>query len=122
MTLIDTSSWVEQLRSKGDPLIRSRVESLLHTGQAAWCAVVRLELWAGVGSDEERAILRAYTQELPDLPITDEVWEEGCALASRCRKTGRTAPASDLLIAACARYHEVQIETADAHFEFLMKL
>ncbi|HEY2799537.1 MAG TPA: PIN domain-containing protein [Chthoniobacterales bacterium] len=122
MTLIDTSSWVEQLRASGDAAVRARVETLLQTGRAAWCAVVRLELWAGVGNEKERTTLRAYAQELPELLIDDEVWEEACKLASRCRAAGKSAPASDFLIAACARHHRVPVEAADAHFDFLMQL
>jgi hypothetical protein len=122
MTLIDTSAWVEQLRALGDAAVRTRVELLLQTGQAAWCAAVRLELWAGVGNEKERTTLRAYEQELPEFPIDDQVWEEACNLAGRCRQAGKTAPASDILIAACARHHRVEVETADAHFEFLMQL
>jgi hypothetical protein len=122
MTLVDTSSWVEQLSATGNLTVRARVELLLQTGQAAWCAAVRLELWAGAGNEKERATLRAYEQELPELPIDDQVWEEACELASRCRKGGKSAPASDILIAACARHHRVEVETADAHFEFLTSL
>lgn len=122
MTLIDTSSWVEQLRSTGQPAVRERVEHLLQSGRAAWCGMVRLELWAGVGGDRERQTLQAYENHIPELGITDEVWEEACELASRCRKAGKSAPASDILIAACARHHRVPVETADAHFDFLMKL
>ena len=122
MKLIDTSAWVQQLRAKGDAAIREKVENLLRTGHAAWCPIVRLELWAGVGNETERATLRAYEQELPEFSIDDMVWEEACDLASKSRKVGKTAPSSDILIAACARHHGVEIESADAHFEFLMKL
>lgn len=122
MTIIDTSAWIEQLRAKVDLAVRARVESLLQAGQAAWCAAVRLELWAGAGNEKERATLRVYEQELPEFAIDDQVWEEACELASRCRKAGKTAPSSDLLIAACARHHGVELETADIHFEFLMRL
>jgi predicted nucleic acid-binding protein len=122
MKLVDTSSWVHQMRHKGDPTIRARVESLLQSGQAAWCPPVRLEIWAGVGNDTERRVLTVYEQRLPELPITDEVWQEACELADRCRKAGKTAPANDILIAACARHHEVELEAADSHFDFLMLL
>lgn len=122
MTLIDTSSWVEALRRMGNEQTRARVRGLVENGQAAWCAMVRLELWAGVGSEQERKTLRDFENHIPDLGITDEVWEEACELAGRCRRTGKTTPTSDILIAACARHHGVEVETADAHFEFLMKL
>ncbi len=122
MTLIETSSWIHALRRTGDDQIRRRVRGLVENGQAAWCAMVRLELWAGVGDEQERKVLANFRDHIPDLRIDAEVWEEACELAGRCRKAGKTAPSSDILIAACARHHEVQIETADAHFEFLMEL
>jgi len=122
MKLVDTSSWVHQIRRRGDPLVRARVEQLLRAGEAAWCPVVRLELWAGVGSDADRELLRAYRQRLPELPLTDAVWEEACDLADRCRRAGKTAPPHDILIAACARHHGVEIEHDDIHFNLLSQV
>ena len=107
---------------RGDLEVRQRVVTLLATGQAAWCALVRLELWAGVRDEKERKILREYEQVIPELDITPEVWDEACALSNRCRKAGKTAPNTDYLIAACARHHKVSVESADAHVTFLMKL
>jgi predicted nucleic acid-binding protein len=122
MILIDTSSWIHQMRERGDLEVRQRVVTLLATGLAAWCALVRLELWAGVHDEKERKVLREYEQVIPELDITSEVWDEACALSNRCRKAGKTAPNTDYLIAACARHHKVSVESADAHFTFLMKL
>ncbi|HMP76156.1 MAG TPA: PIN domain-containing protein [Kiritimatiellia bacterium] len=122
MILIDTSLWVHQMRRKGDPAKRQRVENLLLSGEAAWCPMIRLELWAGVGNDRERAILKEYEQVIPEFSIDDEVWQEACELAERCRRAGKTAPATDLLIAACARRHKVALEHADRHFDLLGKL
>lgn len=122
MILIETSSWIHALRRTGDDKIRGRVRRLVENGQAAWCAMVRLELWAGVGDEQERKVLSNFEGHIPDLRINEEVWEEARELAGRCRKAGKTAPSSDILIAACARHHGVEIETADAHFDFLMNL
>lgn len=122
MKLVDTSSWIHQLRRRGNPVVRARVESLLAAGEAAWCAPVRLELWAGVGIDPERQVLRTYEAVLPDLPITEDVWSESRDLADRCRRAGIRASAMDLLIAACARHHRVDVETADDDFAPLLKL
>ncbi|MCX7827227.1 MAG: PIN domain-containing protein [Verrucomicrobiae bacterium] len=122
MKLVDSSCWVHCLRSRGDRQIVTRVRSLVTSGEAAWCAMVRLELWAGAGSENDRRVLREFEQTMPELPISEEVWEEACELADRCRRAGKTAPAHDVLIAACARHHGVELEHADSHFEFLMKL
>ena len=83
---------------------------------------IRLELWNGVGDENDRRILRDFEQTLPELPVTDEVWTEAYTLAGRCRKAGKTAPAIDVLIAACARHHGVDLEHADSHFDFLMTM
>ena len=119
MILVDTSSWVHQIRAKGDAAVRMRVEALLSAGTAAWCAQVRLELWAGVRSDQDRKLLRDYERVLPDLPTTDAVWAQACELGDRARRAGISAGAGDLLIAACSRVHGVDLECADSDFDLL---
>lgn len=122
MKLIDTSSWVHALRKSGSEAIRLRVQELLESGEAAWCPVVRLELWNGVGSDRDRKALRALEAVLPELPMSRTVWEYAYDLADRCRRHGRTAPMPDLLIGACARVHGVDLEHDDRHYDWLMTL
>ena len=73
MKLVDTSSWVEQLRRGGDETVRERVEALLTTGEAAWCPVVRLELWNRARGDRERKVLRQMEKEITSLEIGAEV-------------------------------------------------
>lgn len=122
MKLVDTSAWVQQIRRRGDPGVRDRVNTLLSNGEAAWCDLVRLELWNGVGSEKDRRILQDYEASLPKLPITPAVWEEARKLADRCRKAGKAVPATDVLIAACALHHGLEIEHRDEHFELLMEM
>ena len=122
MKLIDTSCWVHQIRARGEPAIRLRVEHALTAGTAAWCAQVRLELWAGARSDHDRKLLRDYEQVLPDLAITDQVWALACDLGDRARRAGISVGAGDLLIAACARVYRAELEHADADFDLLSSL
>ena len=110
------------MREKGDPVVRARVEALLRAGEAAWCAMVRLEISAGIGNERERQALRAYAAVIPELPIDAGVWQAACDLAGRARRAGKTVPPSDILICACARQHGVAIEYADAHFDMLAAL
>jgi predicted nucleic acid-binding protein len=120
--LVDTSSWVHQIRKRGDPTVRARVEALLSAGTAAWCPQVRLELWAGVRSDQDRKILHDYEKVLPEFPITEAVWRLAYELGDRGRQAGISPGAGDLLIAACARHHAVELEHADADFDRLARL
>ena len=122
MILIDSSCWIHTLRRKGDPAIAGKVLAYMQQGQAAWCPMVRIELWNGVGSEEDRAILRQMEQTIPELNVDDKVWQEATELADRCRRAGKTVPATDLIIAACARRHQVPLEHADRHFDTLAQL
>ena len=120
--LVDSSLWVHQLRKGGDPAKRDRVNALLESGEAAWCPVVRLELWRGVTNDAERKTLRRYESLLPDSEISAEVWNRSIQLADRGRVFGVTVPLADLLIFACAKIHGLDVAHDDAHFDELAKL
>jgi len=122
LSLIDTSAWTQALRRNGDPVIRSRVESLWAGGQTAWCDAVRLELWNGVRGEKERQKLTELEMLLPSLPINADVWRMSCELAAKARASGLNVPAVDLIICSCARHHSVAIEHADRHFELLLAL
>ncbi len=122
MVLIDTSAWIHALRPDGDHEVKEQVASLLESGQAATCAMVRLELWNGARGDHEKRVIRDLERELPDLEIAPQVWRGACALARAARKSGQTIPATDLLIAACGRYHGVEILHDDAHFAAIQRM
>ena len=120
--LVDSSLWVHQLRKNGDAVKRDRVNALLENGEAAWCPVVRLELWRGVTNDGERKTLRRYEALLPDYEMSADVWTRSIQLADIARASGVTVPLADLLIFACAKVHGLEIAHDDTHFDELSKL
>ena len=120
--LVDSSLWVHQLRKSGDPAKRDRVNTLLESGEAAWCPAVRLELWRGVTNDAERKTLRHYEASLPDYEVSAEVWQRSIQLADRARASGVTIPLADLLIFMCVRVHGLELAHDDTHFDELTKL
>ena len=122
MKLVDTSSWIEQLRKDGNPVVRERVESLLLAGEACWCPIIRLELWNGARGEREKVALTEMAQEIPVLEIDEPVWNKAFSLARQAREKGITVPASDLLVAACARHHGVALEHSDSHFDLIASL
>jgi predicted nucleic acid-binding protein len=117
--LVDTSAWIHGLRPDGDSAIAERVQALLASGDAAWCPLIRLELWNGARGPHEQRVLRDMERDLPELEISQEVWSLANAMARGARKQGKTVPASDILIAACARHHGAELVHADSHFEVL---
>lgn len=117
--LIDSSSWIHLLRPHGDKVVRARVEAILQAGDAAWCPMVRLELWNGAGSAQEKKVLREFARLLPELTMDAPVWNLACDLARAARTAGVSVPATDLTIAACARHHGAGLEHSDSDFDLL---
>jgi hypothetical protein len=119
LILVDTSSWIHLLRPTGDRSVRERVQRALEAGEACWCSIVRLELWNGAGGAREKKVLRDFERVLPELFINEDVWSSAYALARGARAAGVSVPATDLLIAACARYYQVDLEQSDSDFALL---
>lgn len=122
LVLVDTSAWTRALRRTGDPVIRERVQDLLDSGTAAWCEVVRLELWNGVRGDSERQALLLLEASVPVLAITTVVWAEAVRISRQARSTGLNVPTLDLVIFACAKIHNARIEHVDRHYDLLARL
>jgi hypothetical protein len=119
MTLVDTSAWVEALRKNGRAEFKERVKALMQAQEAAACEMVLLELWNGVQGDEEKKSLAAIERHVKLLPLTSDVWKSAYELARQSRVRGLTIPATDLLVAACARCNGAELYHNDSHFSLL---
>ena len=122
MKLIDSSSWIHALRKSGDSCIRKRVQDLLLSDEAAWCHIIRVELWRGAKEKAEVGYLKELEANLTLLPLNLDVWNAACKLGQMCRKNGKPVPTTDIIIFACAITHEVEIEHCDKHMDTLLKL
>lgn len=116
MKLVDTSSWIEYLRGR-DNAVAERVRDLMREDEAALCEMVLVELWNGARGDAEKRVLRDLQEVLPVLPINPAVWLAAMTLARKCRDSGVTAPAADVVIAAGAFHHGAELEHCDGHFD-----
>ena len=121
MKLVDTSAWVEYLRP-GFSEIGDRVESLILGDEVACCDMVLLELCNGARGLAEKRKLQQMKDTANLLETTPEVWQLAHRLAMLCREKGKTVPATDILIAACASHHQVELEHCDKHFDHLLPL
>ncbi|MBU3664289.1 MAG: PIN domain nuclease [Chthoniobacterales bacterium] len=121
MTLVDTSSWVEYLRER-DSEVGDRVEMLVLSGNAAWCDMTLVELWHGVRGSNEKRHLAEMEKEIGRVPVDPQTWRMASRLALRCREKGLTVPSSDIVIAACALAHCLDLEHCDKHFDRILAL
>ena len=90
--MIDTSSWIDAMRRDGDPEIKARVVALVREGTAAWCDIVRLELWNGLRGTAERKQMEELEVDVINLPTSDAVWETGCAGQPTVETASETTP------------------------------
>lgn len=121
MKLVDTSSWIDYLRSL-DTDTSKRVELLVLEEQAAWCDVTLVELWNGVRGAKEKRDLADLEKEITLLPVDTDVWRTARRLAVGCRDAGLTVPMADIVIAACAKVNAVELEHCDRHFEKILQI
>jgi len=121
MKLIDTSSWVEYLRGR-ESEAGDNVETLVLSGEAAWCDITLVELWHGVRGAKEKRELTEMENEINRIPVDAAVWRLASKLALRCREKGITAPISDIVIAACTATHNLELEHCDKHFDDILPL
>ena len=70
----------------------------------------------------EKRVVTEMSTNLPSLEIDDSVWSTAYDLARKSRALGYTVPATDLMIAACARRYGVGLEHADAHLTAIQDL
>ncbi len=83
------------------------------------CGPVLYELVQGARSEKERASLTSALGALPYLEMTEALWVKAGQLSATLRKTGKTVPLSDILIAALAIEHGLSVMTADEHFRLI---
>ena len=121
MKLVDTSSWVEYLRGRESEAGDS-VEVLFLSGEAAWCDMTLVELWHGVRGAKEKRELAEMENEVERVLVDAPVWRLATKLALRCREKGITVPTSDIVIAACAVAHKLELEHCDKHFDDILPL
>jgi predicted nucleic acid-binding protein len=123
MILIDTSAWVEFLRSTGSA-VNLRVRAELESGtELAWTDPIAMEILAGARDDADRDRLRRLLYGLEFLGVEGPAdYEAAAELYRACRRRGETPrKLTDCLIAAVAIRNEVELLCEDADFDAIAR-
>jgi len=118
MILVDSSAWIEFLRSTGSP-VHVRVRAELEAGTAlAWTDPIAMEILAGARDDADRDRLRRLLYGLEFLAVEGPAdYETAAELYRLCRRAGETPrKLTDCLIAAVAIRTEAELLCEDADF------
>ena len=119
--LIDTSAWIEALRTEGVNEIRSLVTDVLKERRGATTGMIVVELLGGARNNREYQELREDLTALNSIPISEETWERAARLSYEMRRKGFGIPATDCLISAAAMIQNVSVLHCDKHFEQISK-
>src|SRR2546430_14673333 len=100
--LLDTSTWICYLRPYRRDDLKLAVQQVLTVEQVYTCWMVMAELL--IGARDERGFTQLFEtlRALPEIPVTDRVWEAAARLGYTLRRRGVTIPLPDLLIAHAA--------------------
>lgn len=124
MIVVDTSAWVEYLRMTGSPANTELTRALRAQDDLGVVDVVRMELLAGAGSDEQVVTvsrLLARGLALPTLSPGDH--EYAASLYRSARRSGATVRSMiDCLVAAVAVRLDAPVLAQDRDFEVLRQV
>ncbi len=114
MIFVDTSVWVEALRS-GDGALAVHLTDLLDSGDVALSAPVRIEILIGA-SNRDNARLRHVLPALPVFFPIEQTWTRIDEWLERARTAGERFGFADVLIAAIAADQHGQGWSLDSDF------
>ena len=100
--LLDTSIWICYPRPHGWDDLKMAVQQVLTLEQVYTCWVVMAELL--IGARDERGFTQLFEtlRALPEILVTDRVWEAIARLGYTLRRWGGTIPLPDLVMAQAA--------------------
>ncbi len=123
MILVDSSAWIEYLRTTGS-VAHLRLRSLIEDQEAiAITDVVAMEVLAGARSDRDSHQLRRLLERAAPMPTRPFFDHESAARIYRaCRYEGETPrQIADCLIAAVAIHHGVPLLHNDRDFDLIAR-
>ncbi|MCC5950314.1 MAG: PIN domain nuclease [Nitriliruptoraceae bacterium] len=122
--LVDTSAWIEYLRSTGSPHHIYIRDAILADSPIAWTEPILYELIAGARSPRRAAGLRALLLRGPILAVEGlQDWEAAAQLYRSARSKGLTVRSSiDCLITAVAVRTGSPVLARDRGFEALAEV
>jgi predicted nucleic acid-binding protein len=116
--LIDSSAWVEYLRSTGSPANLQVRVALEQEDELASTDVVLMEILAGARDDSNRDRLRRLLHRCTTLAVEGPAdYEQAAELYRTCRRHGETPrKLTDCLIAAVAIRNDAEVLHADTDY------
>jgi predicted nucleic acid-binding protein len=116
MILADSSALIEYFRRGGSPAIQEAVAAAITGDVLAFNGIIFVEVVGFAADERERRALLASFGAFRRLALEDGDFDLAASIGFDLRRRGRTAPATDLIIAASAIRARAELLHADDHF------
>lgn len=115
--LIDSNVYIELLRSGRDPA--KAIYQRYETTDVVTCGMVQLEVLRGMKGERAKRWLTDAFALMQFVNTDHSLWQLATELAWTLDRQGRTIPAQDALIAACALRADAAVHSYDRHFQWI---
>lgn len=116
MVVADTSVWIPFFNHPGSAEKRE-IDGLIDSDRLVLVGVVLAELIQGCRTVSEAETTASRLAGLRFIETTFSTWRRAGDVSFGLRRKGITLPLSDLVIAALALEHRLDVYTIDPHFE-----
>jgi predicted nucleic acid-binding protein len=116
MILADSSALIEYFRRGGSPAVQEAVAAAIADDVLAFNGIIFVEVVGFAADERERLALQASFGAFHRLLLEDEDFDLAASIGFDLRRHGRTVPATDLIIAACAIRTQAELLHVDDHF------
>jgi predicted nucleic acid-binding protein len=106
-------------RRETRPEVRAALEPLLLAGRIATCAIVDLELLYSARNPVGYAGLASALRGMPRVPIVEPIMDRALEVQAHLAVSSqhRSVSLPDLIVAACAEYHQLTLLHYDSDFD-----
>jgi predicted nucleic acid-binding protein len=116
MIVADSSALIEYYRRGGSPAVQEAVAAAIADDALAFNGIIFVEVVGFAADERERQALLASFGAFRRLALEDEDFDLAADIGFDLRRHGRTVPATDLIIAACAIRARAELLHVDDHF------
>ena len=116
LVLVDTSAWIDFFRDDSSPY-GAVVDALLQENLVCTTGLVKAEMLPGARTKKEFNLLKEYFNALPFLTDPVDMWDKVIAGQRKLKQKGINGVGiPDLIVAATAMAHDVEVFSKDRHF------
>jgi predicted nucleic acid-binding protein len=122
MIVADSSALIEYYRRGGSPAVQEAVAAAISDDVLAFNGIIFVEVVGFAADERERRALLASFGAFRRLALEDGDFDLAASIGFDLRRHGRTVPATDLIIAACAIRAQAELLHVDDHFADIAKV